>query len=195
LADLLGGNLVDSLARKVVSEAEPVTRQIVKEERSIFAEGLLQGIPFAAGAAIAYVGTFYLIPERLGTGKAIGYGASALLMALGAWQGLKHLTVKTPPRPPVEPSALDPVVDRAAQAIVREAEPRIRTMLSEEKTLAASALQTAVPFTIGSGAAFLATLLLVPEDKKWVKILGYSGSAVLLGTGAWVALEKVKGAA
>jgi hypothetical protein len=189
----LTGGLVDSLAQRVVAEAEPVTRQIVRDERNRFAEALIGGVPYGAGGAVAYVGTRYLVPDRLPVVKAGGYAAAAILAAVGAWQTIDRLREPVPAAaPPSGPSALDPVVGRTATAIVAEAEPRVRKIMDEERARIAAAAQAGIPFAVASGASFLATLFLVKDENRLLKVLGYAGTAVLLGAGAWVALEREK---
>lgn len=192
ISEILGGGVLDDVARSVVAQAEPAVRRIIHDERNRFAEALLLGIPWASGAAIAYLGTRYLLPDKPAWGKWGGYSAAAVLGAVGAWQSISALQVIGPPPKPTEPSVLDPVVERTAKAIVAEAEPRIRNIVDDEATRISTALQTGLPFAVASAAAFIATWLLVDEKKVGMKALGYSGSVLLFGAGAWFALEKEK---
>lgn len=183
--------LTADLAKQIVAAAEPATRRIILDERNRLAEALIGGIPFAGGAAIAYVGTRYLVPDDKKTAKAVGYGAAALTAVIGAWWTFAHMTEATAPAPtPGGPSVVTDVATQAAKDIVTEAEPKIRKIVDEEKARAVDAAKSGLPLAIGSFAVFLGTLFLVKDNDTTVKALGYSATALLLGAGAWVALAK-----
>lgn len=189
ITDLLTGGL----AENVVSAAEPAFRRVVREERTRVAGAVIDGIPFATLSALAFIATRYLVPAD-SIAKAVGYTTSTAFLAAAAWWVYDGLSEKAPvaPEAPAQPSALDPVAQRAAKAVVDQAEPRLRAILEEERVRIATAVQAGVPFWVGGLAALLATLFLVPEKDTTWKALGYSGSALLAGAGSWLALEKEK---
>lgn len=189
ITDLLTGGL----AENVVSAAEPAFRRVVREERARVADAVIAGIPFATLSALAFIATRYLVPED-SVAKAVGYTTSTAFLAAAAWWVYDGLSEKAPaaPETPSRPSVLDPVAARTAKAMVDQAEPRLRAILDEERTRIATAVQWGVPFWVGGLGTLLATIFLVPEEKKTWKALGYSGAALLAGIGSWVALEKEK---
>lgn len=192
---LIGG-MTSGLARQIVEQSEPVVRQIVKEERNQFAEALIGGIPFAVIAAAFYVGTGQLIPKDNKKARAVGFGVSALSAAGGAWWTLSKLAGT--PDPVVQkdttlPAYLDPVLERASNAIIAEAEPKVRAIIDEERARIAEAAQIGLPFLISAIATFLATFFIVPDQNKMMKVAGYTGTALILGAGAWTALERGRG--
>jgi hypothetical protein len=195
----LTGGITSGLARQIVAEAEPALRRVVHEERTRLAEALMGGLPFFSLASLAFIGTHYLVPDRAKAGKIAGYGAAAAAAGFGGWWTFRRLTGKpeepAKAAPPAGPSALDPYVARAAQAIVQEAEPRVRRIVDEERSRLATAAQAGLPFWVGSLAAFLATFFLVGPGNTAMKAVGYSGSTVLFGAGTWLALEREKEAA
>lgn len=187
----LTSGLTSGLAKQIISEGEPVVRRIVKQERNKFAQALIGGIPFALISTLAYLGAKYIIPADNTLAKAAAYTASAMAGAGGAWWVISNLEEKVPPPPPkTGPTALDPVVQQASQAIVTAAEPRVRAIVDEEKKKIAEAGLTALPFGIAAVAAFLSTFFLVEPEKKLVKAAGYAGTALLLGAGVWFGLQK-----
>jgi hypothetical protein len=196
ISDLVGG-VTSGFAKQVVSEAEPAVRRIVREERNRFAEALTGGVPFAAFAALAFVGTRYLIPDKASTAKAAGYATAALSAAVGGWWTFSKLSER-PETPPsaapssAGPSIVDPVVQKAAQALVAEAEPRVRAIVDEERARLAGAAMKGLPFALGALAVFLTTSFLVRDENRIAKAVGYSGSALLLGAGAWTTLSGIR---
>jgi len=194
----LVSGMTSNLAKQIVQEAEPVVRRIVHDERNRLVEALSGGLPFGAIAAVGYVGTSYLVPDGAGIAKAVGYSASAAALGVGAWLTFRKLTEKPaePEAAAASPSGPPPeIVQQAAKTLVQEAEPRIRQIVDEERARAATALQAGLPFAGAAAAAFLATMLLVGSGEKTLKAVGYSATALLLGAGAWIALEKEKEAA
>lgn len=191
-SDFTGG-LTSGFAQQVVEASEPVVRKIIKDERNKFAEALIGGIPWAVISAAAYVGTRQLVPEKATNAKAVGYGAAALSAAIGAWWTLSRLTeepeISVTPEGGV-PGYLDPVVEKAANSFVAAAEPKVRAIVDEERARIAAAGQIGIPFWIASAALFLSTLFIVPESNKVYKAVGYSATALLMGVGAWMALER-----
>lgn len=188
----LTGGLTSNFAKQIVAEAEPVIRKLVREERNRYAEALIGAIPFAVISALGYVGTKFLVPENAGMAKMVGYGTSALAAAGGAWWTVSNLTeeVEAPVPAKTGPTAADPYIQQASQAIVAAAEPKIRALVDDERKRIAAAGLTALPFAIGAIGAFLSTMFLVDSDNTKVKAVGYAGSTLLLGAGAWFGLQK-----
>lgn len=189
----LTGGITSDLARKIISEGEPVVRRIVKEERNKYAEALIGGIPFALISTLAYLGGKYVVPEGATLGKAVAYTAAAASAAGGAWWVVSNLQEEVPPAPTTTgggSSAIDPYVQKASQAIIAEAEPKVRAIVDDERRRIAEAGLSALPFGIAAVAAFLSTFFLVEPEKKLVKAAGYAGTALLLGAGVWFGLQK-----
>lgn len=187
----LTGDLTSGLAKKIIAEGEPVVRRIVKEERNRYAESLIGGIPFAMLSAMAFLGTKYLVPESSGTAKAVGYLTSAVSAAGGAWWTVSNLREDLPSDPVRQgSSSADPYIQKASQAIVAEAEPKVRAIVDDERRRIAEAGLAALPFGMGAAATFLATMFLVDSDKNLMKAVGYAGASILLGAGAWFGLQK-----
>lgn len=187
--------LTSGIAKQIVAQAEPVVREVVRDERNRFAQALIGGIPFAMLAAIGYVATRYIVPEKSSGVKAAGYIGSAAAAGIGAWYTVDHLTEDVAPTAPVGSTSFDPVAQSAAQAIVKEAEPKIRALVDDEKAKLAAAGKVFLPFGVGSLATVLATFFLVSDEKPGMKALGYTGSAALAGLGAWLALDREVAAA
>jgi hypothetical protein len=188
----LTSGLTSGLAKQIISEGEPVVRRIVKQERNKYAEALIGGIPFALVSAMAYLGAKYVVPADATLAKAVAYATSALAGAGGAWWVVSNLQEEQlpPPPPKTGPTAIDPYIQQASQAIVTAAEPRVRAIVDDEKKRIAEAGLTALPFGIAAIAAFLSTFFLVEPEQKLVKAAGYAGTALLLGAGAWFGLQK-----
>lgn len=186
--------ITSNFAKQIVTEAEPALRSIIRIERNRFAQAIIEGIPFAALAAMGYTGTHYLVPDSMKIAKTAGYIVSAAALALGGWWTLSGLTEQ--PAAPAAPSGAPPEIARqTAESIVKEAEPRIRLIVDEERARIAAAAQAGLPLAAASIAAFLATLFLVKDQAKILKAVGYSSAALLLGAGAWITFEKEKEAA
>jgi len=105
---------------------------------------------------------------------------------------VSHLSETTlPPLPPGSgPSAADPYIQQASDAIVTAAEPKLRLIVDEERKRIAEAGIVFLPFGIAALGALLSTIFLVAPEDKNVKAVGYAGSAILLGAGAWFGLQK-----
>lgn len=187
---LTASGITGDLAKQIVDAADPATRRIIKAERNRLAEALIGGTVFAGISALAYVNTRYLVPDSSTKAKAVGYSAAALAMAVGAWWTLDHMSDSTVKPITEQGGVVADVAAQAARDIVNEAEPRIRRIVEEEKARAVQAAQAGIPLAIGSLAAFLLTTFLVDDKNKTMKAVGYSGSALLLGAGAYVALDK-----
>lgn len=190
------------MAKDIVNAAEPPVRKIVQEERYRFATAVMGGLTFFGLGTLAYLTTRYFVPSDKNTAKGVGYLAAAAAGTAGAWYTVSELK-GTPAEEtaaaqvPGQPSSgtVNSVAQSAARAIVTEAEPRIRKIVEEERARIAEAVQAAVPFAVGSVATLLATFFLVGTDNNKMKALGYAGSALLLGGGLWIGLEKLKDAA
>jgi hypothetical protein len=188
--DQLTSGLTSNLAKQIVTNAEPVVRRIIKEERNKYAEALIGAIPFAVISALAYVGTKYMVPDDAKMAKTVGYVTSAAAAAGGAWWTVSNLQETVTAAPVAGPSGADAYIQQASQAIVDAAEPKIRALVDDERRKLADAALMALPFAVASLGAFLSTLFLVDADNKPVKAVGYAGSALLLGAGAWFGLQK-----
>lgn len=184
------GGLTDALAKSIVQQAEPATRRVIRDERNRLAEALIGGIPFAAVAAIGGVATYYLVKPEAKAAKFVGYSGSAAILGLGAWWTFSRLTATPAPPAPPEGGIATDVAATAAKAIVEQAEPKIRSIVDEERARLAEAAQVALPF-LGAGAiGSLITAFAVKDDKPMLKVVGYSASALIALLGAWMGLEK-----
>jgi hypothetical protein len=188
----LTSGLTSNFAKQIVTEAEPVIRRIIKQERNKYAQALIGAIPFGVISALAYVGTKYMIPDQMALAKTVGYVTSAIAAAGGAWWTVSNLTEDIRPEQPSKggPTAADPYIQQASQAIVTAAEPKVRALVDDERRKLADAGLMALPFAIASLGAFLSTMFLVDPENKGTKAIGYTGSALLLGAGAWFGLQK-----
>jgi len=189
--ETLTSGLTSNFAKQIVTEAEPVVRKIIKQERNKYAQALIGAIPFGVISALAYVGTKYMIPDEKAMAKTVGYVTSAIAAAGGAWWTVSNLTEDIRPEPSKGgPTAADPYVQQASQAIVTAAEPKVRAIVDDERRKLAEAGIMALPFAIASLGAFLSTMFLMDPENKGTKAIGYAGSALLLGAGAWFGLQK-----
>lgn len=192
----LSQSIVDQAARAVISEAEPRVRLIVREERSRLANAAIEGLPYAAASAAVFVAASQLVPSGSPTLKSAGYVTAAGLLAIGAWQ---TLSVAAGPETPPTPSSssdtgipfLTSTAQQLAQAVVREAEPKVRALVDDERAKLGGAVENALPFLGASAAAFLGTAYLIPKEKPSWKFAGYMGSAAALLLGAWRGLTMV----
>lgn len=185
---LLTGGLTQDIARKIVDEAEPATRRIVRDERNRLAEGLMGGLPLAALSGVAYVGTHYLVPDNRATLKFAGYAFSFLSLGAGAWYAFSRITETQAPSPAGGPAP--PLVAEAARAIVENADPKIRAIVHEERSRLSAAAEAGLPFAAGGALGLLLSATLIPADSALMKTLGYAGSIGLMAFGAYVTLEK-----
>jgi hypothetical protein len=184
---LLTGGLTQDIAQRIVAEAEPATRRIVRDERNRLAEGLMGGLPLAALSGVAYVGTYYLVPEERKTLKFAGYAASFVSLGAGAWFAFSRITE---PAPPPAGGPVPPLVAEAARAIVDNADPKIRAIVDEERSRIAAAAEAGLPFAAGGAIGLLLSATMVPSERPLYKVLAYSGSIGLMALGAFVALRK-----
>lgn len=79
--------VVSQAAAAIVAEAEPKVRRIVDDEKRRLAVALEAGLPWAVGAAAAFLVTLFVAPGP--ALKAAGYSATTLLLGAGAWRTLE----------------------------------------------------------------------------------------------------------
>lgn len=187
----LTGGITDAVAKKIVAEAEPATRRVIRDERNRLAEALIGAIPFFSISAIAFVGTHYLVKDEAHMAKFVGYGASAAAAGGGAlWTFARMTETAAPPPPSSAPSAVTDVAIQAAQAIVNDAEPKIRQLVEEERARISEAAIAGIPYWAAAGVSAVATAFMVDDEANVMKTLGYSASVLLTALGAYVALDK-----
>jgi len=187
----LTSGLTDTVAKKIVSEAEPATRRVIRDERNRLAEALIGAIPFFSISAIAFVGTRYLVHDDASMAKFVGYGGSAAAAGGGAlWTFARMTETAAPPPPSTAPAAVTDIAIQAAQAIVNDAEPKIRQLVQEERNRISEAAIAGIPYWAGAGIAFVATAFMVDDEAQVMKTVGYSASVLLTALGAYVALDK-----
>lgn len=189
-------SVVDQASRSVISEAEPRFRKIVHEERSLLARAAIESLPYMGGAATIFLATTYLVPGESKTLKGAGYVGAAGLATFGAWKafeaagGAEELP---PPPPPSDGGGGIPFISGAAQqlaqAIVREAEPKVRALVDDERAKLGSAVEKSLPYLGASAAALLATMYFVPDGMNGWKVAGYMSSVAALLLGAWQGLS------
>lgn len=190
MGQLVPSSVVESAASAAVSAAEPRFRKIVQEERARIAKGAMEAIPYTGFATAAYLATSYFVPESMNLVKGLGYAGAAGLAGWGAWQALKK--IRGPEVPPVEaPGGLEflqPVTRQLAEAIVAEAEPRLRQLVGEERERLGSAAETMFPWAALGAAAFFGTMFLVPKTMPVAKAVGYTGATSLGLLSLWKGL-------
>lgn len=182
--------IVDEAAKTVVAQADPAIRRIVHEERARVARAGKTFVPFAAVGTAGIIGAIYLVPNGAHVAKAAGLISSVALLGLGGYLGLREL--EGPPAAAPEPGPdipfLGDIASQVAQAIVKEAEPRVKAMVADISTDLTEAGTAALPFAAGSAATFFGTAYLVPASTPVGKAAGYTVSAALLLAGMWRAL-------
>ena len=72
------------------------------------------------------------------------------------------------------------MVQGLARAVVAEAEPKVRALVSDERARLGTAGEAALPWGALAAAAFFATMYLVPSDLPAAKMAGYTGTAAAL---------------
>lgn len=190
-------SVISEAAQAVVAQAEPRVRAIVAEERSRLANAAIQGLPFMGGALTAFLATQYLLPQKNRFVKGLGYVASAGLFTVGAWNIFR--TVSGPESAPAtSPSGsssggfitnlFGETAKEMAQEIVVEAEPKVRSIIDDEKAKLAEAGLSMLPLLGVSAAGFLATAFLIPDERKSWKFGGYMGSTAALLASFWQGL-------
>ena len=189
-----GEGFTADLAKKVVSQADPAVRDVLKEQRTQFAQALLSGLPYATAAGVAAVVTSQIVPP-IGLAKGLGYAASIGLGALGTYKILSTLSVPPkPPPPPEKPTIFTPLIDQASKILLTEAEPKVRKIVDDERARLSKAAQAGLPWIAGGGAIFVATAFLLPAVKNILKTVGYTAAIGLVTAGLWIGFEKIKGA-
>lgn len=190
LGQFVSSSVVQSAASAAVSAAEPRFRKIIQEERGRVAKAAMETIPYTGVAMATYLATSYFVPEGMNLAKGLGYAGAAGLAAWGAWQGLQKL--RGPEVPPTEAPAgfefLQPVTRQLAQAIVAEAEPRLRQLVTEERERLGGATETMLPWAALGAAAFFGTMFLVPKTMPVAKAVGYTGATSLGLLSLWKGL-------
>lgn len=195
-SDLFSG-LTSGLAKSIVAEAEPATRRVIKEERTKFAEAIIGGLPWASASAIAALATYYLVKPEPKYAKFLGYGTSAALMGIGSLKTISDLHEPAPSEAVAAaaakiPGSVQSAAAQAATAVVTEAEPKVRAIVSEERARLAEAAQAGLPLAAVGALTMIGTLLMIRPDQQLYKMLGYTVSTLLVSAGVWVALEKEK---
>lgn len=187
--------LTSGIAQTIVAAAEPATRRVISEERTKFAQALMEGVAASSAALLTFIGTKYFVPEKSRVLKGLGYGTSALLVGAGALWALSSL--QSPPSPetaqvPGAPASglVKSASEQAAIDIVAAAEPKIRAMVDEERSRLADAALYGLPFIALGLISSVGTWILVKDEKKWAKAAGYSAGVGLVSVGLWVGLSK-----
>ena len=192
-------SVIRDVARNLVTVAEPRVRAIVAEERTRLAEAVKAGLPFAGFSIISFLTTQYFIPEDADKARIAGYVASGVALAAGVWWTASALAdAAALQRPVTAPGGAAGLVSQLtsgvatqmAQAVVVEAEPKIRQIVDDEKTRLAQAVQAGVPWAGGAAVVAAATAFLVPDDSPLAKVGGYSVSALLGTLAIWIAMDK-----
>lgn len=83
------------------------------------------------------------------------------------------------------------LTDELSKKIVKDAEPIVRNLVTEERNRAADAALRGVPFLAGGAFVAIGTTFLVPKERLIFKVLGYAASSALLGFGAYSVLSKI----
>lgn len=81
--------VVQQTAQAVVDAAAPKIKALVDEERARISEAAQSGLPFAAGGALALIGSLALIPDDSPMFKVMGLVSSVGLFTLGAYVALR----------------------------------------------------------------------------------------------------------
>src|SRR5204862_6900847 len=165
--------LTDTLAQKIVAAAEPATRRVISEERTKFAQALMEGTAASSAALLTFIGTKYFVPEKSRVLKGLGYGASALLVGAGALWALSSLQSPPSPEGAAAPAGapasgiIKSTSEQAAGDIVAAAEPKIKAIVDEERARLADAALYGLPFIAVGLMSAIGTWILVKDEKKW----------------------------
>ncbi len=81
--------VVQQAAQSIVDASAPKVKALVDEERARISEAAMAGLPYAAGGALALVGSLALIPDESPMFKMIGLVSSVGLFTLGAYIALQ----------------------------------------------------------------------------------------------------------
>jgi len=197
-------SLLREVARNVVAEADPRVRDIISEERTRVAQAAKLGLPFAALSGLAFLGTTYAVPVEARSARVVGYAASAGFLGLSLWLAVDRLAdVRPEPAGPggggptggLLTAVAQPLASQLAQAVVSEAEPRVRAIVADEKAKLSSAGKAVLPWAAAGAAALAGTMFLVPDKLKIGKAAGYAAGALLVLIGAWKGLDEGEGVA
>ncbi|HXX95242.1 MAG TPA: hypothetical protein VEN81_16590, partial [Planctomycetota bacterium] len=184
--------LTDTIAQSIVNAAEPATRKIIAQERTKYAQALIEAVGASSAALLTFIATRYFVPEKSSVLKGVGYGTSALLVGAGALWSLSSL--QEAPAPPPPPSTTTPAAQAAAQeaatAVVTAAEPKVRAIVDDERNRLAQAALAGLPFTALGVMSGIGTWILVKDEKKWAKAAGYAAATGLFAVGLWVGLTQ-----
>ncbi len=189
----LSSGLVERAAAAAVAAAEPRVREILQSERAGFAKAAMETLPYTGTAIATFLATMYFVPKGSPTLKGAGYVGSAAIGAIGAWKGLARLRGAEKPETPDEPtsSVFEPMVQGLAQAVVAEAEPKVRALVSDERARLGSAGEAALPAAALAAAGFFATMYLIPSNLPAAKMAGYTVTATAGLFSVWKALSVV----
>lgn len=189
--------LVREAARTLINQAEPRVRDLISGERTRLADAAKTGLPFAGIAGAIFLLTHYFVKPTAKAVRVVGYSASAATAGLGGYLFFDRLADVAPPPPPpsggtgsgIVQSLVNPVAHQIAQAVVSEAEPKVRAIVEDEKLQLAEGAKAALPWGGAAAAAAAATAFAVPQDLGWAKAAGYSLAALLAVVGAWRGLD------
>ncbi len=92
LSDILSA-LVDpatrQMAASIIAASEPKIRALIEEERARAANAILTALPWLGLSAASFFGTMFVIPEKMGIGKLIGYLVASGALLFGIHQGVR----------------------------------------------------------------------------------------------------------
>ncbi len=193
LGQIVSTGLLERAASAVVTAAEPRVRDILQEERATVAKAAMEVLPYGGAAATTYLATSYFVPEGSLVLKGIGYVGAAALGTFGAWKALSKLRGAEKPVEPEEPtpSVLDPIAQGLARAVISEAEPRVRSLVADERARLGTAGEAALPWGALAAASFFSTMYLIPDNLPAAKMAGYTGTAAASIVSIWKALAVV----
>ena len=88
-------SMVDTLAQRIVDGATPELKTLLVQERSRLTDGLWKGLPFTGGSLLAFLATYFLMPDDKVL-KLTGYLVAAGLLVGGLWIFLSHMKGEEP---------------------------------------------------------------------------------------------------
>jgi hypothetical protein len=189
----LTSSVTDSTVKSAIDNAFPKIQAILEQERNRLVNALMTGIPFGAASAIAATLTYYYAETV--THRALGYSLAAAIAGGGGVSVLLGLKSDQAPAAQTQgssPSSLDPIIQNASQQLVAQADPKVRAIIEEERTRLTNALQTGLPWAIGSALAAVATAFVIPDGLEVLKILGWLITIALSAFGSWSALNTMQ---
>ncbi len=194
--DFLTKGISQDVAASIIEKADPIVRDLVAANRLMIANALMSGLPFVTVGAVGAVGTHFLVPTDLL--RAGGYVLSIALGGFGIYRTLSVFNDEKSKAAAVRsaqttalPGAAQSAIDETVTALVKDADPKIRQIIDQERARLANAAQAGLPWVVGGIAGTALTVILMPDNKLF-KALGYAGSIALMGAGTWVGLEKMK---